>query len=365
VRLAAGVFGATAAVVAVAAALHGSGGVRADILAAGAAIALGAAAGAGLWGIAAADLAGVLALPSRAGVLAALAVLAGLALTQRRNVVPALLAALAVGIAWLAGAPPARAPFVHGEWRHESGFADCYHRLGAAGLVLFALLLVALLAELPRPLVPAAAGVLAAAAFAPLEATAPVWLLVGLAAGGRAYDRAMASARDRRYLQIERTLEAELREVDAERRRLVARRAALDEHETAVAGRERVLDAREEELARRATDAAAFERELGKRVAALEAAAAALSQVPGRAGPPPPPPAPAPAAAPLQVAPGSWSVPALEALVAARLPEFPERAAEWRGYLALLHEHAADGVLPESFDPLVRDVFKPILGDSR
>ena len=50
--------------------------------------------------------------------------------------------------------------------------------------------------------------------FAPLEATAPLWLLVGLAAAGPAYDRAMAVDRERRLDELERWLTSQLRELD-------------------------------------------------------------------------------------------------------------------------------------------------------
>ena len=56
-----------------------------------------------------------------------------------------------------------------------------------------------------------------------------------------------------------------------------------------------------------------------------------------------------------------WSLRALEAPGRARGAAFPERVDEWRGYIAALRSHAVDGVLPESLDQLVRDVFGPIL----
>ena len=73
-----------------------------------------------------------------------------------------------------------------------------------------------------------------------------------------------------------------------------------------------------------------------------------------------PPTAPEPVAG-LQPAPGTWNLRALEALVVQRLAEFPDRADEWRRYIALLEGHAVNGVLPESFDPLILKVFEPIL----
>jgi hypothetical protein len=407
VRLAAGAFGATASLVAVAAALHGTTGVRADILAVAATLGLAMAAGTGLWGVAAADLAGVLALPSRAGLIAVAALLVALALADRRNVLPSLLGALAIAAAWLAGAPPAHAAFVHGAWRHASAFADSYHRLGAAGAALLALLLLTLLTELPRALAPAAFAAAVGAAFAPLEATAPLWLIVGFASGGPAYDRVMAASRKRRLDQIERTLESRLRDLDAEQRRLLARRSALDARENEVSALGTAARAREDELARREAATGALEQDMVKREAALETGTWAISKAhkhapaPAAAPPPqptfrpipppvpqprfrpapaPPPPEPAqavppeilvpeelkPAPAPtptlvLQPGPRTWSLRALAALVASRSPQFPDQAEEWRGYIAALESHAVDGVLPETLDQLVREVFGPIL----
>ena len=51
-------------------------------------------------------------------------------------------------------------------------------------------------------------------------------------------------------------------------------------------------------------------------------------------------------------------------LVAARAAEFPDRAEEWRSYLYYLREFAdASGALPTSLEPLVREVFAPVLDD--
>jgi capsular polysaccharide biosynthesis protein len=52
----------------------------------------------------------------------------------------------------------------------------------------------------------------------------------------------------------------------------------------------------------------------------------------------------------------------LEHLVAARSPEFPDRAVEWTSYLFFLREHSdVDGALPETFDYLVEEVFADLL----
>jgi hypothetical protein len=405
VRLAAGTFGATAAVVTVVAALHGTTGVRADILAATAVIGMAVSAGFGFWAVAAADLVGVLALPSRAGLAAAAALLIALAHAERRNVVPSLIAVIVIASAWLGGAPAAHSPFVHGAWRHASGLADSYERLGVTGAALFVALLVALLSDLPRALSPAAFAVTVGAVLAPLEGAAPLWLLVGFAAGRPAYDRVMATGRERRLDQLERSLESHLRDLDAERRRLLERRGALDDRESDVSALEAVSTAREEKLARRESAAAALEQEVAKREAALESGTWAISKAPTQTQPqaaeqPQTPPAERPVAPPQEPQqpprfrpvhgapeaqplfrparqPGAQTAPepvaelqpasptrnfrALELLVNSRLPEFPDRADEWRRYLVLLGSYVVNGVLPESFDPLIREVFGPIL----
>jgi hypothetical protein len=385
VRLAAGVFGATAAVVAAVAAVHGDTGTRADILAVSAALGLGLAGGARLWGIAAADLAGALALPSRTGLIAIAAALSALVYADRRNLRGSLVGALAVAAAYLAGVPAARAPFDREAWRHASGYVDSYHRLGVAGCALFALLLVALLRELPRALTPVAVAAGVGAAFVPLEATAPLWLIVGFAGAGPAYDRFMATSRARRLEQIERSLVSQLREVDAERRRLAARRAGLDARENEVSALGAQARARDGVLAEREAAAAALERDMVTREANEPAPASAPpppppptprfrpAPAPEQGAPPPAvpaqilvpdelkPPPPSPPMAQLQPAPRRWSLRGLDALVAARGAAFPDRVEEWRGYIAALESHAIDGVLPETLDQLVRDVFGPIL----
>ena len=50
--------------------------------------------------------------------------------------------------------------------------------------------------------------------------------------------------------------------------------------------------------------------------------------------------------------------------VEARAAEFPDRAEDWRSYLYYLREFAdAKGVLPASFEPLVHEVFAPLLDE--
>jgi hypothetical protein len=230
-RLAAGSFGLTAAGIALGAALLGVTGARADILAVSAALGLAASAGVGLRSIAAADLAGVLVLPSRAGLISVAVALVALLVLRRLAAADGFAAAVAIAAAWLAGAPAARAAFVHGTWARSSGYLDAYHRLGVTGLVLFALLLLAALSGLPQMLMPTALAAGAGAALAPLEATAPVWLFAGLAAAGTSYHRSVAGERERALDRREQELEAERSALAEAQRRLSTRRAALDQRE--------------------------------------------------------------------------------------------------------------------------------------
>jgi hypothetical protein len=504
-RLAAGTFGLAAAAVALGAAVHGVSGPRADILAVSAALGLAASAGVGLRSIAAADLAGVLASPSRAGVVAAAVALVALLVARRLTAFDGLAAALAAAVAWLAGAPVAHTAFVHGPWARTSGYLDAYHRLGVTGAALFGLLLLAALAGLPRMLVPAALAGGAGAVLVPLEAAAPVWLFAGLAAAGASYHRSMGRDRETAIRKRERELEAErVALVDAQRR-LSGRRAELDrreaelhlprppsedevrrasaldereaiivEHERKLRERDRALDSRERALTEREAastaqeeilrqrersdvflernaafrerehEIAEFERELAEREVGLNERELALEDalrqrdeagreweltvarreqelrdreraanereqalirreavapdLPGeRTGAEPSPseeradtprreasrlpwrqqrervpdeleppavtlPRAVPLDEPLQPMQQYWSLRALRRLVERRLPEFPERAEEWRAYLDILADQQVDGLLPPSFDGLITEVFAPILG---
>jgi len=306
-------FGLASAGVALGAAVAGLGGVRAELVAVGAAAGLAAALGSGARTVAACDLAGVLVLPSRAGVVAAVAALAALFLVRRLAVVDGLLAAGAIAIAGVAGAP-----FAHAPWRSLSAFSDSYHRLGAGGVTLFVLLLLATVWGLPRPYAPGLVAAAAGAAFVPVEATASVWLFAGLAAAGGSPDGPLRRARDaERLLQQRQELEEEREALREERRSLERRRKALDER---------------------------------------EAGLAAL-------GPPP--------AEPTQVArpPDDvlhpefrhWNLRVLRALVESRAAEFPDRVEEWRVYLDELEPFAENGVLGPAFDTTIAEVFAPLV----
>ena len=309
IALAAVAFGLASAGVALGAAVAGIGGVRAELIAVGAAAGLAAAAGSGARAVAACDLAGVLALPSRAGVVAAAAALLGLLLLRRLAVVDAMLAGGAIAIAAIAGAP-----FTHAPWRTLSAFSDTYHRVGTIGVTLFALLLVATAWGLPRPFAPGLVAAAVGAIFVPVEATAPVWLLAGFAATGDSPDGPLRRSRDEERLQAARDA---LRD---ERRALKRRRKALDEREAALARRERGL----------------------------------------AAGPPAPPPEQPPEE---RLQPGfrHWNLRVLRSLVEARGAEFPDRIEEWRLYLELLEPFTENGVLGPAFDGTIVEVFGPLV----
>jgi capsular polysaccharide biosynthesis protein len=123
--------------------------------------------------------------------------------------------------------------------------------------------------------------------------------------------------------------------------RLRKREAALDE-------RVRSVTERELALARSAGELAVRERELEQR-AATQAAQ-----------PEPEPELVAPRSVPSG---GAWNGVTLERLVEERGSEFPDRVEEWRAYLFLLREHASmEGALPPSFDALVEDAFRELVG---
>ena len=138
-------------------------------------------------------------------------------------------------------------------------------------------------------------------------------------------------------------------------RNVTEREGSLANRGTALGERVRTVTERERALARRAGELAAQEREL-ERIAASQAA--------------PPEPEPAPEPEPEPVAPaellgpaGAWNVVALERLVAERGSEFPDRVEEWKAYLFSLREHASmEGALPPSFDALVDETFRELLG---
>jgi hypothetical protein len=322
-------FGLTAAVVALGAAVAGVGGVRADILAVAAAAGLAGSAGAGARSIAAADLAGVLALPSKSWLIAAAVAIVGVLVVRRLPSIDAILAALATAIAWFAGAP-----FAHAHLRHVNAFTDTYHRLGSVGVVLFVLLLGTTVWGLPRPFAPGLLAAAAGAVFVPLEATAPLWLLAGFAASSSSPEGPLRLARDeQRLVRRELELEAERQALAEEQRRLRRRRLALDER---------------------------------------EAQLAAGAPAPAADAPPPPRPEPEPVLAPASAAEAALDptrglfyaycdLAALRRLVAERGAEFPDRLDEWVIYLETLEPYAENGILPIRFEQVVEDVFGPLL----
>lgn len=132
-------------------------------------------------------------------------------------------------------------------------------------------------------------------------------------------------------------------------RAVTEREDALAKRGTALGERVKSVTERERALARRAGELAAREREL-ERLAARQAA--------------PPEPEPEPVApAGLLASAGAWSLVALERLVAERGSEFPDRVEEWQAYLFFLRDYASlEGALPPSFDALVEETFRELLG---
>jgi len=200
-------------------------------------------------------------------------------------------------------------------------YADSYHRLGAGGLSLFALLLLAAVWGLPRAFAPGLVAAAAGAVFVPVEATASVWLFAGLAAAGGSPDGPLRRARDEERLLRQRLeLEAERAALREERRSLSRRRKALDEREAALAAGPRELRAPPAETVP---------------TVRLEGV--------------------------LQPEVRHWNLDALRALVEARAGEFPDRAEEWRIYLDSLAPFAEDGVLGPAFDSTVVEVFAALV----
>jgi hypothetical protein len=70
---------------------------------------------------------------------------------------------------------------------------------------------------------------------------------------------------------------------------------------------------------------------------------------------------PVPTPAEVQPYPGRYSVPALRRVVQAAAASHPDRAEEWEIYLDTLEPYAAGGILPDSFELTVLDVFDEIL----
>ena len=58
---------------------------------------------------------------------------------------------------------------------------------------------------------------------------------------------------------------------------------------------------------------------------------------------------------------GRWRVSALSDLVEASGAEHPERLEDWRAYVGVLRAQADDDLLPYALDPVVREVFGPLL----
>lgn len=145
----------------------------------------------------------------------------------------------------------------------------------------------------------------------------------------------------------------------AERQRALAEQArALAQERRRLEDLRSRLEAREEEVGRKSEALGAQETELERLREALqererEFAAMQPSTAPARA--------PAGESAPAEAA--GYNLTTLERLVAQRESDVPARREEWRAYIGFLREFAhADGNLPPTFNTLVREVFRELLG---
>lgn len=183
------------------------------------------------------------------------------------------------------------------------------------------------------------------------------------------------SAEEELLAARDHALEEREHALEANQRKLAELNRKLEQHDRRLADRDRELEERERTLDERVTAVTSREvhlarrtAELDHRVSELEAAAAALpapvrEPEPKREPMPVFEPARAPVAEELAHSLDSvYHLERLEALVAEREAEFPERATEWRDYLYFLREHAApDGTLPSNFGYLIEETFAEVL----
>jgi capsular polysaccharide biosynthesis protein len=161
---------------------------------------------------------------------------------------------------------------------------------------------------------------------------------------------------------------------DADHERLALREKELAAREGELAAEENELATRKRRFDDRIAAVTTRERELARRAAQVEAMAHELAATPAPEPEPEPQPEPEPAAEPARErerevvvepppsADGAYSLSHLEAIVAEREADFPERVGEWHAYLYFLREHAApDGSLPPHFEYLIEEVFGEVL----
>jgi hypothetical protein len=134
-------------------------------------------------------------------------------------------------------------------------------------------------------------------------------------------------------------------------RRLRARIDEVAKRERALAKRAGEFAARERELARRDHELGARERALAAQAPIPAGPAAADATVVSEA-----------AIAPKPEIGGAMQIERLEELVRTHRDAFPDHAEEWDAYVFHLRAHAhTDGRLPPNFEPLVQEVFAPLL----
>ncbi len=179
--------------------------------------------------------------------------------------------------------------------------------------------------------------------------------LIGLAAGAAT---AVALGRRRPAPPIELpATPIDVTPAPSVERRLQARIDAVAKRERALARRAGEFAEREARLRQREADLAPAEQEAATAEPkpepvsepVVESAAISLE------------PEPTPQAPAVQIR-ARWNLDALEGLVREHGGAHPARYEEWTTYLFFLREHAAsDGTLPRSFDPLVNEVFAPLV----
>ena len=189
-----------------------------------------------------------------------------------------------------------------------------------------------------------------------------------LAAAGR---RHAQSSREDALAEREAELGERVRAVKKRERVLAKGEAALSQRTRAVTDREGSLSKGEEELEERVRGVTERERAAARGAGELAARRRELERDEERlaaslAAPPEPEPEPVPEPVGTHVgdaAVGAWNLVALERLVAERGVEFPDRIEEWQAYLFHLRRHASmEGELPSSFDALVDETFRELVG---
>jgi capsular polysaccharide biosynthesis protein len=159
----------------------------------------------------------------------------------------------------------------------------------------------------------------------------------------------------------EQLLEQRVKSVAGRERALAARVGKIAARERELEEKVADLVARERDVEVGAREVASSERALAERAKDVAVREKELEAKPDALAPEPAPPETesAPVLAPARAA---WNLNDLQKAVDSRTDVPPEQAEDWRTYLFLLRQHATqDGVLPRSFESLIREVFAEVL----